>query len=130
MNNPALERTALVVDDEALIRWSVSETLGGLGFAVAQAADGAAAVSAITGARAAFDVVVLDLRLPDVDDLSLLRRVRELLPAAAVILMTAFGSPEVVAGARSLGVIGILNKPFELDELSRILAPASGASLP
>ena len=130
MNNPAFERTALVVDDEALIRWSVSETLSGLGFAVVQAADGAAAISAVTAARAAIDVVVLDLRLPDVNDLSLLRRVRELLPAATVVLMTAFGTAEVVASARHLGVVGILNKPFELDELSRLLAPAAGAPTP
>jgi len=128
MNNPSRERTALVVDDEALIRWSVSETLGGLGFAVAQAPDGATAISAITGARLAFDVVVLDLRLPDVDDLSLLRRVRELLPAAVLVLMTAFGTAEVVANARRIGVAGILNKPFELDELSRLIASAAGAS--
>lgn len=121
-------RTALVVDDEALIRWSVSETLVELGFDVAQAADGASAINVITGSKAAFDVVVLDLRLPDVNDLSLLGRVRELLPAAMVVLMTAFGTAEIVADAQALGVAGILNKPFELAELSRLLfgdAPAS-----
>lgn len=121
-------RTALVVDDEALIRWSVSETLGELGFDVAQAADGASAMSAIAGAAAAFDVVVLDLRLPDVNDLSLLGRVRELLPTAMVVLMTAFGTAEVVAGAQALGVAGILNKPFELAELSRLLTRDGPAS--
>lgn len=121
-------RTALVVDDEALIRWSVSETLGVLGFDVAQAADGASAINAIVGAPTAFDVVVLDLRLPDVSDLSLLGRVRELLPAAIVVLMTAFGTAELVAGAHELGITGVLNKPFELAELTRLLvgeAPAS-----
>lgn len=119
-------RTALVVDDEALIRWSVSETLGDLGYDVSQAANGHAALTAIAGAAAGFDVVVLDLRLPDVDDLSLLGRVRELLPAALVVLMTAFGTAEVVAGAFELGVIGVLNKPFELSELSRLLRAGSG----
>lgn len=121
-------RHALVVDDEALIRWSVSETLGELGFAVAQAADGASAINAIVSARAAFDVVVLDLRLPDVSDLSLLGRVRELLPAAMVVLMTAFGTADLVAGAYELGVAGVLNKPFELAELSRLLAGGTPAS--
>jgi len=110
-----------VVDDEALIRWSVSETLSDLGFVVAQAADGASALGAISGAGTAFDVVVLDLRLPDVNDLSLLGRVRELLPASTVVLMTAFGTAEIVAGALRLGVIGVLNKPFELAELAQLL---------
>lgn len=114
-------RTALVVDDEALIRWSVSETLSDLGFVVVQAADGASALNAIGDAGAGFDVVVLDLRLPDVNDLSLLGRVRELLPAATVVLMTAFGTAEVVAAALELGVIGVLNKPFELTELAQLL---------
>lgn len=120
-------RTALVVDDEALIRWSVSETLAGLGLEVEQAVDGASAILAITEAAAAFDVVVLDLRLPDVSDLSLLRHIRTVLPASRVVLMTAFGTAEIVAGARGLGVIDVLNKPFALEELGRLLAPAGGA---
>ena len=115
-------RSALVVDDEGLIRWSVSQTLAGLGLDVEQAIDGASALAAIAGAAAPFDVVVLDLRLPDVDDLALVGRVRELLPAAGVVLMTAFASPEIIAGARALGVRAVLNKPFELDELARLVS--------
>jgi|CXWL01.1.fsa_nt_gi DNA-binding NtrC family response regulator len=122
-------RTALVVDDEALIRWSVSETLAGLGLEVEQAVDGASTILAITEAATAFDVVVLDLRLPDVSDLSLLRHVRALLPASRVVLMTAFGTAEIMAGARGLGVIAVLNKPFALEELGRLLAPGGGAPL-
>ena len=113
---------ALVVDDEALIRWSVSETLAGLGLVVQQATDGASALAAIAGAAAPFDLVVLDLRLPDVDDLALVGRVRELLPAAVVVLMTAFATPEIIAGAQALGVRAVLNKPFELDELARLVS--------
>lgn len=114
-------RHALVVDDEALIRWSVSETLTGLGMEVEQAGDAAGALRVIAGASAPFDVVILDLRLPDVDDLSLLGRVHQLLPAALVVLMTAFGTPELVAEAAELGAFAVLNKPFELEELSRLL---------
>lgn len=113
-----------MVDDEALIRWSVSETLADLGFVVSQAADGASALNVIGDAGTAFDVVVLDLRLPDVDDLTLLGRVRELLPAATVVLMTAFGTAEIVAAALELGVIGVLTKPFELAELAQLLGLA------
>ena len=116
-------RRALVVDDEALIRWSVAETLTALGIEVEQAATAAATLDAIAGASSPFDVVVLDLRLPDMNDLSLLGRVREQLPTAVVVLMTAFGTPEIIAEAVSIGVNGVLTKPFELEALTRLLAP-------
>ena len=115
-------RRALVVDDEALIRWSVAETLTALGMEVEQAATAAATLDAIAGASSPFDVVVLDLRLPDMNDLSLLGRVREQLPTAVVVLMTAFGTPEIIAEAVSMGVRGVLTKPFELEALTRLLA--------
>ena len=115
-------RRALVVDDEALIRWSVAETLTALGMEVEQAATAAATLDAIAAASSPFDVVVLDLRLPDMNDLSLLGRVREQLPTAVVVLMTAFGTPEIIAEAVSMGVHGVLTKPFELEALTRLLA--------
>ena len=115
-------RRALVVDDEALIRWSVAETLTALGMDVEQAATAAATLDAIAAASSPFDVVVLDLRLPDMNDLSLLGRVREQLPTAVVVLMTAFGTPEIIAEAVSMGVHGVLTKPFELEALTRLLA--------
>ena len=115
-------RRALVVDDEALIRWSVAETLTTLGMKVEQAATAAATLDVIAAASSPFDVVVLDLRLPDMNDLSLLGRVREQLPTAVVVLMTAFGTPEIIAEAVSMGVHGVLTKPFELEALTRLLA--------
>ena len=117
---------ALVVDDEALIRWSVAETLAALDIEVEQAGDAVMALDAIARADGAFDIVVLDLRLPDVNDLTLLRKVRQLLPDAFVLLMTAFGTPELFAEARALGAHGILSKPFALEELSRLLAQRGG----
>lgn len=115
-------RRALVVDDEALIRWSVAETLTALGMTVEQASTAAATLDVIAAASSPFDVVVLDLRLPDMNDLSLLGRVRERWPTAVVVLMTAFGTPEIIAAAVSMGVHGVLTKPFELEALTRLLA--------
>lgn len=111
----------LVVDDEPLIRWSVTETLADLGLDVEQADCAVSALQAITTAALPFDVIVLDLRLPDMRDLSLLATIRQLLPETPVVLMTAFGSPEILAHARQLGVRAVLNKPFELSELSRVV---------
>jgi two-component system response regulator AtoC len=120
----------LVVDDEALIRWSVGESLAARGMDVSQASDGASAIRVLQTAPAAFDVVVLDLRLPDVSDLSLLSSVRALSPRSHVIVMTAFGTLEVVRQAMALGASRIISKPFELDDLGALieaLLPARSA---
>lgn len=113
-------RHALVVDDEPLIRWSATETLAKLGFIVENAPDAVTALKMVTSAVLPFDVIVLDLRLPDMHDLSLLRTLRQVLPKAHLILMTAFGTPETEAGVRELGV-DLLAKPFELEELNRLV---------
>jgi CheY-like chemotaxis protein len=112
-----IPRRVLVVDDEPLIRWSVTETLAGLGLDVEQAGDAAAALAAIINGPLPFDVVLLDLRLPDMRDLSLLGTIRQLSPDASIVLMTAFGTDEVLERAIALGAETVLNKPFELGTL-------------
>ena len=114
----------LVVDDEPLIRWSVAESLSELGMDVEQAGDAASALRKVTTAANPFDVVVLDLRLPDMHDLSLLGTLRQLLPRARTILMTAFGTPDIVTEAALLGA-EVVNKPFELHELNRLVLGTS-----
>ena len=110
----------LVVDDEPLIRWSLTESLSALGFDVQNATSASTALRIVTTTPLAFQVVVLDLRLPDMHDLSLLATLRQLMPSAHLILMTAFGTPEVLAEAEALGA-DVLLKPFELAELTRLV---------
>src|SRR6266542_908882 len=92
----------LVVDDELLIRWSLSETLGQAGHAVMEAADGESAIQALEAGEKP-DVVLLDYRLPDSNDLGLLATIKRMAPNAQVIMMTAFGTPELTKGALELG---------------------------
>src|SRR5689334_14507055 len=80
----------LVVDDEPLIRWSLAQTLADRGHVVCEAEDAASTRAAISDD---FDVLLLDYRLPDSDNLSLLASIRNRAPHAQVIVMTAFGSP-------------------------------------
>jgi two-component system, NtrC family, response regulator AtoC len=114
----------LVVDDEPLIRWSIAESLAAFGLHVEEAMDAATALRCVRTASTPFVVVVLDLRLADMADLSLLVALRELLPAARLVLMTAFATPEITTEATELGAI-VLNKPFELDDLNRIVLTAT-----
>jgi len=114
----------LVVDDESLIRWSVAETLSGRGMSVAQASDGASTLKVLRN-EPRFDVIVLDLRMPDVDDLWLLEKIRELYPSTAVVLMSAFGSPEVKERALQMGARQLINKPFEMGDMAAAVEAAA-----
>lgn len=117
--------TVLVVDDEPLARWSVCETLGESGYAVTQAGDALQALSAIRAAGA--DVVLLDLRLPDSNDLAVLSAMRRLSPTTKIILMTSYGSQKLSDDARSRGAFGVLDKPFDMSALPPLVAKALGA---
>jgi DNA-binding NtrC family response regulator len=113
---------ALVVEDEMLIRWSVVETLTRAGCVVAEAPDGATALRVLSETPDPIDVVVLDYRLPDSNDLGLLARIRQISPRSAVLMMTAFGTPEVVEQALALGVSRVIEKPFEMHDLEALVA--------
>jgi DNA-binding NtrC family response regulator len=117
----------LVVDDEPLIRWSLCETLEQSGHVVAEAGDAESALRAVS-ADEPFDVVLLDYRLPDSNDLNLLATIRRLTPASAVIMMTAFGTPEVLTGAVKLGVYQVIPKPFEVHEVAALVLEAHAAT--
>lgn len=118
----------LVVDDELLIRWSLAEALTDRGHIVTEAGD-AASVRRIIGDPARRpDVVLLDYRLPDSDDLGLLATIRREAPDAQVILMTAFGTPEVVTGALELGAYRVVSKPFEVHDLAALVSEAHAAA--
>ena len=109
----------LVVDDERLVRWAVAETLGERGYEVSEAVDAESARRAILTAPAP-DLVLLDLRLPDSDDLDLASQIRKQAPKTPIVLMTAFGTPDVLTRAAGLG-ISILIKPFDLQDLTSIV---------
>ena len=117
----------LVVDDEALIRWAVAETLTQAGHQVLEARDGGSALRALAEAQPRIDVVLLDLRLPDCADLTLLSRIRRQSPGSAVVMMTAHATPELDAEARALGVYDVLAKPFDVNGCERILRQAHSA---
>ena len=120
-NSPRLR--VLIVDDEPLIRWSLAETLEQSGHAVVEAGDGQSAIRSVSDGEP-FDVVLLDYRLPDSNDLNLLATIRKLAPGSAVIMMTAFGTPEVMMGALKLGAYQVIPKPFEIHEVAALVLRA------
>jgi DNA-binding NtrC family response regulator len=117
----------LVVDDELLIRWSLGEALTAAGYAVVEGRDAAEARQALRDQDHKPDLVVLDYRLPDSNDLGLLTTIRNEAPTVPVILMTAYGSAEVVAGALDLGAYRVVSKPFEVHDMTSLVTEALAA---
>jgi DNA-binding NtrC family response regulator len=117
----------LVVEDEPLIRWSIAQTLADHGHAVVEAGSAATAVEALHDTADPIDVVLLDLRLPDSSDLGLLADIRRMRPESAVVMMTAYGSPEVTRDALELGASRVIDKPFDMHALEHLLREAQHA---
>ena len=118
-NSPQTERKTshllvLLVDDEPLIRWSLRQALVDRGHSVVTAASAAEALAALDAGDRVFDVVILDYRLPDRQDLSLLEDVRRRSPGSAVFMMTAFGEEGMRSGAHDRGVRAVVDKPFQV----------------
>ena len=121
--------TVLVVDDEALIRWSLSEILGDRGYVVTEAGSAEDCGRSHDQAVEPFDIVLLDYRLPDSADLRLLAKVREMSSSRQVIMITAHNSPELVQGAAALGAYRVISKPFEVESLAALVDEARDARL-
>ncbi len=107
--------TIVVADDEALARQSVAELLREEGYQVYEAADGQAAFQLLE--EIDVDLVLSDLRMPGVDGLAVLQKIREVYPQTMVVLMTAYASVETVVEALRLGAQDYLLKPLLFDDL-------------
>jgi len=127
MPNSSPVPRVLVVDDELLIRWALGEALTAAGYTVVEGRDAAEARRAIGDQAQAPDVVVLDYRLPDSDDLGLLTTIRRDAPTVPVILMTAHSTPELIRGALDLGAYRVVSKPFEVHDMASLVTEALAA---
>jgi DNA-binding response OmpR family regulator len=112
----------LVVDDEEPILFAMREYFSTYGYKVDCARELEEAEAMVLKYR--YDLVVADLRLTDVygaEGLSLIGHIRECSPRTHIILLTAYGSPEVEREARRLGVASVLHKPKPLPEVAQIV---------
>jgi DNA-binding NtrC family response regulator len=116
---PMTEAAILVVDDEFLIRETLTEYLGQEGFAVVACSSGEEALARAGQRR--FDIVLCDVHLPGLDGLELLERLQRLSPETFVLLITAYATVENAVEAFQLGAHDYLMKPILLEEvLSKI----------
>ncbi len=105
----------LVVDDESLMREFISESLQAQGYEVECAENGARAIELMAGE--AYDVVLTDYKMPKITGMDVLRKAREKMPDAKVVIMTAYGTVENAVEAMKLGAFDYITKPFSVDEV-------------
>jgi len=109
----------LLIEDEKITRITLSETLSKKGYDVTACATGTDGLARFR--EQAFDLVITDLRLPKMNGLDILKKVKENRPQCPVIMMTAYASVESAVQALKLGAYDYLTKPFSPDELLTML---------
>ena len=118
MSQPALP-SILVVEDDLDLRQTIVASLESNGFAAAQAADAADAIERLRSF--AYDGLVVDLRLPDADGMTVLDEAIERYPEIRAVVMTGFGGVAEAVAAIKRGAVDFLIKPFQLSQLARVL---------
>ncbi len=108
-------RKILVAEDERNLREGIAEAFRDAGHEVVEAEDGEQALEEVRAQL--FDLVITDYRMPGIDGLELLRRIRMINDQVAVIMITAYGTVEGAVEAMRLGAYDYIQKPFQLEEL-------------
>ena len=112
----------LIIDDEDIVVRSCLRILADTGYAVDVARGGPEAIEKID--QAAYDVLLLDIMMPQVNGLEVLQHVKRRRPESEVIIFTGLAQTETALRAQELGAFAYLPKPFEPDEIRRLIAQA------
>lgn len=109
-------RRMLVIDDEQDICDCLKDYFSGHGFSVDQAFSGEEALKRLT--QEAADVILLDILLPGLSGIEVLKRAKELCPNARIIMVTALDELDLRLQARRYGASGYITKPFNLSSMT------------
>ncbi|WP_319585223.1 sigma-54 dependent transcriptional regulator [uncultured Desulfobulbus sp.] len=112
----------LIIDDEENMRHMLSSVLGRLGYAVQSADNGRSGLDLLK--KEAFDVVLCDIRMPEMDGMEFLRQAASEGMTVTIIMMSAFGSLDTAMAALRLGAYDYISKPFKADEIELTLRKA------
>lgn len=118
---PGKKQSILVADDEEMIRALAKEVLEAEGYVVTEAADGQEAVDIFVAGKGRFDVVILDLAMPNLSGASALVKIREADPKAKVILSSGFVADESLGERERQGIAAYLQKPYRAESILTVV---------
>jgi two-component system response regulator (stage 0 sporulation protein F) len=110
-----LKKKLLIVDDQNGIRILLMEVFSSEGYETYQASNGKLALEIVRNVSP--DLVLLDMKIPGMDGLDILKHIKSINPSIKVIMMTAYGELDMIKEATDLGAIMHFTKPFDIDEL-------------
>ena len=110
-----MKEKILIVDDQFGIRILLTEVLQKEGYQTFQAANGFQAID--IAKQNAPDLVLLDMKIPGMDGIEILKRLKEHDQSIKVIIMTAYGELDMIQEAKDLGALTHFAKPFDIDEI-------------
>jgi len=113
------KRKVLIVDDDKDIVTIVSTILSGRGWDIKAAYNGREALEAVTSSKP--DIILLDIMMPEMNGIEVLKRIKKIDINARIIMITAFGDVESYLDSMELGAYEYINKPFETDELLEMI---------
>lgn len=119
-----MDRRILVVDDDQLVCWALEKEFVGIGLSTRVVENGADALSELR--RQPYDIVFLDIHLPDANGIDLLQEIDKISPEASVIVMSGDASDTNRQRAYNGGAVQFLEKPFDLSEVRGVLMSTSG----
>jgi two-component system response regulator AtoC len=114
-----MKPSILIVDDDDVMQETLSDMLRKKGYDVFSVGSGNGALSVIK--RNLIDLILLDMKLPDVDGLEILKKIKELDTEILVIMMTAYSDVQTAVSAMKSGAYHYINKPFEAEELQLLI---------
>ena len=120
MNKEVTRRKILVIDDEPELLMLMMEMLTDEGCHALSAANGPDGIR--LNEQENPDLIILDLRMPEMDGIETLRQIRKKDDKVKVVILTGYGSPDTIRDAADLNVSEYLSKPFENDQLVRIIS--------
>ncbi|WP_019535721.1 response regulator [Paenibacillus ginsengihumi] len=110
-----MKKKLLIVDDQNGIRILLMEVFSSEGYETYQASNGKLALEIVRNVSP--DLVLLDMKIPGMDGLDILKHIKSINPSIKVIMMTAYGELDMIKEATDLGAIMHFTKPFDIDEL-------------
>ena len=114
------DKSVLIVDDEKNIRLTLSQALEVLEVETATAADGEEALARLKEKE--FSLILLDLKMPGMDGMEVLRQVSKIRPDIRIIILTAYGTVESAVEAMKLGAADFIQKPFAAEEIRGLVS--------